>query len=400
MKTVCISFENLISSIGNLVCLRIQWPQFLLVMPKCSIRMATIILALLVAGCGGGGSSPDIATAPIEAGNAAGQIFIGSEVHGPRLLNLQTGRYTLIENFDWEERLDDDFLLSFSASISADGSEFLETVGNCQRRTNSLIADDCIVIRDRNGVVTGGFVVPLAGGLGVARPAKLSPDRQVIAAAVDFDGSDFLHRLYLFDRSGQILSQGNIDGLVDGDYFTWLPDNSIIFASEQSLYLTAPNSVQGAEIVTFPDAAGFPDHLAISPDGNRLAFSLVTNRDPYEGEVWILNLDGTGFVRPAITDTEGSPDPNGNSPILGGAPRLRSPTWSPDGSSLLLVQGSSPLQYAFIVPADANEEVLALDQPTQAVRIESFFLRDVNGIESAAPGPLFSDTGPNITWIP
>ncbi len=265
-----------------------------------------LLLSLLVtlAGCGGGSSevntvsdqmSPDAPIANLPSTNTSivnpslpdGEIFIGGAVDGPRILNLRTGRYRQLDGFNWEEREDDNFLAYFAAFFSVDRQEILESFISCELKPEVLAGwDDCIVFRDLNGRETGRFVIPVGGtlGLGLFEPAKLSPDRQFVAAVVDIDGGS-LGRLMIFNRSGEVISESDERWMTDGGYFTWLPDNSIIYASQRSLYSTSPNSAKGTLIARFGEDAGEPEQLAISPDGNKLAFALVTALRPYRGTV-------------------------------------------------------------------------------------------------------------------
>ena len=137
----------------------------------------------------------------------------------------------------------------------------------------------------------------------------------------------------------------------------------------------------------FPPNAGRPAQLALSPDGTRLAFTLITVPRPFRGSVWIINLDGSAFNRLALTQPEDEL-------------RIRFPTWSPDGSQIFLVDGAVPLQFAYIVPADGEDVLLTVDQPTEAIRIESFYNRDVSGFASFTdPEPSFDVFANGLQWL-
>jgi len=339
------------------------------------LRATPVVVSLILAGCGGSGGSGGPATGDglFDAGSPGsavlnplapdGELLVGNEFDGPFILDFRTGNFTEIAELDWEERMDQNIFAGFWVRFSDDRQEIIESVTSCMTVSSSLIRDDCVILRDSAGQETSSFTIPsgASGGLGLHPPAQLSPDGQFIAAAVDLD--EGLGRLHIFNRAGDILSSSAENQLSSGDQFVWLPDNSLVYASEQSLYLTNPNSAQGSFVVEFPTSAGRPGHLAISPDGTRLAFSLITNPNPYEGSVWVLNLDGSDFVRLAV-------------PPPGMEFRTRFPVWSPDGEQIFLVDGDGLFQFAYIVPADGDDVLLTIDQPTEAVRIDSFFVRD------------------------
>ena len=221
--------------------------------------------------------------------------------------------------------------------------------------------------------------------MGLHPPAQLSPDGQFVAAAVDLD--DGLGRLHIYDRAGNLLSRSVENQLFSGDQFAWLPDNSLIYASDQTLYFTAPNSARGSVFFEFPSDLGMPGHLAVSPDGLRLAFTLITELNPFRGSVWVLNFDGSGINRLALTQPADEL-------------RIRYPTWSPDGNQIFLVEGAVPIQFAYIVPADGEDVLLTVDQPTEAIRIESFFNRDTLRFQSITEsGPLFGVLSNGLQWL-
>ena len=163
-----------------------------------------IFLLLLIASCGGGSSSTGEDGAPFSpfddaviSGSVlnprlpAGEIFIGDEISGPRILDLATGRYRLLEGYDWEERSAENFLLEFAAHVSPDRQEILETVNNCTPSQGLIGAGDCIVFRDLAGQETGRIEFPPSAGFGLGGPAKLSHDGQLVAVVADFDNTVF-----------------------------------------------------------------------------------------------------------------------------------------------------------------------------------------------------------------
>ena len=359
-------------------------------------------LAVLV-GCGGGGSGGDsgvlgggvpsgvpttTSSAVLNPTAPAGQILIGNEFDGPFVLDLRTGNYVELLALDWEERMDRNIFAGLWVRFSDDRQEIIESETSCSLRAGALTRDDCVIFRDSAGRETSRFTIPSGGtsGLGLHPPAQLSPDGQFVAAAVDLE-LDGLGRLHIYNREGDLLSVSAENQLLSGDQFAWLPDNSLIYASDQTLYLTTPNSAQGSVFVEFPPNAGRPAQLALSPDGTRLAFTLITVPRPFRGSVWIINLDGSAFNRLALTQPEDEL-------------RIRFPTWSPDGSQIFLVDGSVPLQFAYIVPADGEDVLLTVDQPTEAIRIESFYNRDVSGFASFTdPEPSFDVFSNGLQWL-
>jgi len=181
----------------------------------------------------------------------------------------------------------------------------------------------------------------------------------------------------------------------DVDSFDWLPNNRLIYAADQSIYITPQNSVtaKGSEIVTFPDNVGRPIQLAVSPDGSQLAFTLLPPNTIFlgakRGTTWVLDLYDDNLRQ--LTNMPDSSDPDSTSDD----PVINFPTWSPDGRWIAVVEAagvpcynvpdlgsvSDPSQCVqtqdslYIVPSDGENVMLTdkKDITTSAVLIYSYF---------------------------
>jgi hypothetical protein len=173
---------------------------------------------------------------------------------------------------------------------------------------------------------TGVNRVALADARGIARPitpcsselpqpgdsrtyygiSRLSPDAERIAVEVAydvyFDGTYFQTAVYALD--GTRLAE--FDGLFAP---VWAPDGRLLMAGE-GLYLVDA-ALSTPERIDAGTLSGPVTNPAVHPDGTRLSFE-------YNQGIWQMNLDGSELVE-----------------LVYGPARLRYPTYSPDGSSVV-----------------------------------------------------------------
>jgi len=369
---------------------------------KQQIAISLLALSmLLLIGCGGGGGEPNN---PLAGGNLnsdfKGKLFIGSEEDGPWIMNFSTGRYTPIPGVLWEDNPDYFHSAHFSAyPVAYDGIEFIETIGQCRNNPGLLNYDDCIIIRDSQGGVVSKIDVPYE----THGPARLSRDRQYFAVPIEDPIGRLNHEaLTLFTRDGSRIDASD----EDVHSFDWLPDNRLIYASGQTLYITQPGSAKGSVLVTFPDTAGQPGQLAVSPDGSQLAFTLKTHANfiAIYGTTWVLNLDGSNLRQ--LTNTPGPNDPD----IKTDDPIINFPTWSPDGRWIAVVEGRVVVTGntggiakggLFIVPSDGDNVMLIDDgTTTSAVLIYSYFEETYDFIDNPELSPRFNVDRGSLAWLP
>ncbi|HDN78910.1 MAG TPA: hypothetical protein ENG33_00425, partial [Chloroflexi bacterium] len=151
-----------------------------------------------------------------------------------------------------------------------------------------------------------------------ARPSW-SPDDQTFVFHSRED-PDRLPRLYITEGLNYrvIMSDlGGIYGPVFGEYPSWLPDGTIVYAARQcrecGLYIITPNGQLVRRLTT--DASDAAPEA--SPDGKMVAF--MSRRDG-NWEIYVVKSDGSDLRR--LTDN----------PAIDGLP-----TWSPDGRYIAFV---------------------------------------------------------------
>jgi hypothetical protein len=223
----------------------------------------------------------------------------------------------------WEDNPEYHHNADFPAFASRDGLEFIETIDNCIF-LGGFDYQSCIILHDSQGNILSSYELPFEETHG---PARLTRDKQYFVVPVQ-DPSSSLNpkELTLFKRDGTRIDSSNEN--VSSRNFDWSPDIRLIYASEQTLYITQPGSAQGLALITFPEADGIPTQLAVSPDGSKLAFTLSTNQsfEAIHGTTWILSLVDNHLLQ--LTNTPGENDPSTTTDD----PFINFPTWSPDGN--------------------------------------------------------------------
>lgn len=346
---------------------------------KINILVLNLVFIFQLIGCGGGGGGGgggDETDSPPDStsNNISGRIFIGNDSYGSRILDLKTGHYNKIPGVEWEDNDDYHHSAEFSAFPAFGGQEFVETIEECES-LGSLTYNDCIVIHDSTGDIVSSFKVPNQ----TFGPAKLSRDRMFVAVPLR-DPSSALNprRLAIYTRDGVYVDSTSSSHDVTPKGFDWLPDNRLVYAVNRELYVTTNGSAEGQLFGTFTEEQGVPDHLAVSPDGQRLALTLKTYVTfvSIHGTVWVLDLDATKFIRLAITPGEDDPNTTTDDPVI------NFPMWSPDGQWIAVIEGAIGTDESipggsgstiYVVPSDSENILLALDGQTDAVPVYSYF---------------------------
>lgn len=97
--------------------------------------------------------------------------------------------------------------------------------------------------------------------------------------------------------------------------YDWLADGRIVFSRFGTLYILTADFKSHT---VFRALSGTVNSLAVSPDGARIAFSMIHMGLPH---IWVMDLAGT--LRQVTTSSVGE----------------NFPAWSPDGSHLVLAKG-------------------------------------------------------------
>lgn len=148
---------------------------------------------------------------------------------------------------------------------------------------------------------------------------------------------DRLPRIYITTPSGYgvIMSDmGGIYGPVFGEYPSWMPDGTIVYAARQcrecGLFVITINGVVVRRLTSDPTDAA-PE---ASPDGRRVVF--MSMRDG-NWEIYIVNSDGTGLRR--LT----------KDPAIDGLP-----TWSPDGNYIAFLSNRGGEWAIWVIRPDGS----------------------------------------------
>ncbi|MCG7984837.1 MAG: hypothetical protein JAY90_19050 [Candidatus Thiodiazotropha lotti] len=365
-----------------------------------SIFVAINVVLFLQVGCGGGGDDGN-GDGPVDTGDSVnnginGQLFMGSSGEG-QLLDLSTGHFKEIPGVNWSGSMSTDYHPSAThyATPSKDGKEFIEVVKDCFSGDDPLSPFyDCIVIHNSNGdIISSGKMSE-----DISRATRFSNNKDYFAFFYNnWRDSSSNDELVIFDRNIQFVGRSQLDGKLARS-FDWLNNGQIVYIHDQTIYITSPYSTKGAPIYTFLPEEGRPDYIAASPDGSRIAFTLVTDAYTHviHGTTWIMNINGTDLHQLAY-------DPSSNNPII------NYPTWSPNGDYILNVVGRikiSPDPYTddvldvedllgelYAIPSSSRNVMINTDGEDGVVRIRSY---------SPTSNELtykFSTNG-NMVWIP
>ncbi|MCG8002330.1 MAG: hypothetical protein JAY88_02560 [Candidatus Thiodiazotropha lotti] len=334
---------------------------------KISILILNLVFIVYLISCGGGGGDDSKPQPDSISNNYSGRIFIGNNGYGSWILDLTTGHYSKIPGVEWDDNDDYHHSAEFSAFPSFGGQEFVETIEECEY-LGSLTYNDCIVIHDSEGEIVSSFKVPNQ----TYGPAKLSRDRMFVAVPIR-DPASALNpiRLAVYTRDGVYIDTTSSGHDINSKGFDWLPDNRLVYAADRELFVTTNGSAESQLFGTFTEEQGVPDHLAVSPDGKRLALTLKTfvTLNSTHGTVWVLDLDATKFIRLAKTPDEDNPNTTTDDPVI------NFPMWSPNGQWIAVIEGAigGGASTIYIVPSDSEDVLLTLNEQTAAVPVYSYF---------------------------
>jgi dipeptidyl aminopeptidase/acylaminoacyl peptidase len=330
-----------------------------------------LTLLFLVRGCGGcGGESSNANTNGPVNKDLYGKIILGSRGW---MLDLSTGNYSRVPGVEsWDDN--PDYLGIATIRITArafSGEQIVETVSNCKNDPNTRKWNlHCVKIHDRSGNLLKGIYF---GKSDIREPVKLSRDGRYLAVVRQYGDSTSKIYLEIHDPvTNDIVDNAIIGRGLTEVSFDWLPDNRIVYALEQSIYITQSLSAIGKSIIQFDQTDGTPIDLTASPSGDRVAFMLTPfgNFVALSGYVWTMDISGNNLKRLAVVPGDSDP-------------KINYPTWSPDGKWILVIEGdvsgSSIISPGapgdlYAVPSEGVDVPLVLDgSPTTAIPIYSRF---------------------------
>lgn len=228
-------------------------------------------LVLLVSACTKTNEGDDTGTTPGTGYTAlgAGMIYYGWATEGILKVDLKTGvKGTLLKNDTRRNSWD----------ISRDHTWLLEVTDAPQSYDNELYT----ITNLKDGTIVSQFVKET--GYANHSSPQFSYDKKLIAVPpTDDDG------IMLLDLQGNILLnlitfQGKeLEGSID-----WMPDNTLLFRQDNSLYRTNKEFTKASLVTTF-NFASWGD-IAVSPDGSKIALQGGNH-------LWMMNADGSNLTQ-------------------------------------------------------------------------------------------------------
>jgi dipeptidyl aminopeptidase/acylaminoacyl peptidase len=228
-----------------------------------------IALVLIVSACSKSTGDDDNETLPDFAQPGSGMIYYDWSTEGILKVDLKTGvkgqafKYYTRRN-GWD--------------ISRDHTWLLEATDNPQDYDNEVYT----ITNIKDGTIVSKF--NKASGYSNHTYPTLSYDKKLIAVPPTYDDG-----IMLLDLQGNILLhlvtfQGKeLKGSVE-----WMPDNTLLFRQENSLYRTNKEFTMANLVTTF-NFADWGD-FTVSPDGSKIALRGGNH-------LWMMNADGSNLTQ-------------------------------------------------------------------------------------------------------
>jgi Tol biopolymer transport system component len=321
--------------------------------------MLTVIVLSLLSACGGGGGGGN--TEPSSNDQGSGEslnpgltgYFMFEWGRRGYLLNAATGKHSEIPNTHWmfhDNIFPDSMGARFKVSSAHNShDEFLLSAEHCDSFAGTFYT--CLAIQDYQGNYNANITI----GDAVVDPI-LSPDRQYIAYfRCPYGEPD---NLEIRNRQGDLISEAQLDG----NHILWLPGNRLVYVDNRRFRFAYENSAVAEYSLRLPDdiyPEGFIGPIAISPDGNKIAFAMC---DKYCRSFYIMDIEGSIIRQLAKVED------NLN---VG----LSNPQWSPDGKWVHLKRGSSASStfeyaahpYLYAVPSQDTGKTFVIT-PNDSIR--------------------------------
>ncbi len=332
----------------------------------CCHRWPCLLLTTcLLAACGSGTDSVTGGTSMDDPSSLSGRIVSADPTFDKFwMLDLVSGQYTTIPGTEWEEDHPVcDLWTDSTVFPSRNGDYLVETIDSCTSGEQAYERVHAVFVRDGEGTLLNSIGISTIVG-GVRGPARISPNGELIALPVDFGDGEY--RLTVFDwRNEEMITKGPT---ISGKAFDWLPDNRLIYANRNDVYVTTQDLADSEFLYGTGPEGGFPQDFAVSPDGQSLAMVVIERSSMVSryGVPWIMDLNTLELRQLAHAD-----DPLSSDETF----RIEYPTWSPDGSKVALVYGLTRFAgfaELYVVPAGADNVLLSEDND-QVMRVNSWF---------------------------
>lgn len=246
--------------------------------------IAALSLVFLATSCGPiknkKEEEPEVVVASMNSGFGGGIYFDNKESYAR--LDLRTG---LVENFLASGRN--------MTSASVQGDRFI-TVKRSKTHPEVLVLN-----RSKDAIVRIALPENPDGTPKVSRNGEL-----IIVGGIAGDTK-------IYDLKGEVVV--NLHANITS--YDWLTDGRIIFSRFGTLYIL---DAEFKKYKVFRALPGTPNSVTVSPDGEKIAFSMLQLGVPH---IWVMDLAGT--LRQVSTSTIGE----------------NFPAWSPDGNHIVLAKG-------------------------------------------------------------
>jgi hypothetical protein len=375
------------------------------------------IALLCLASCGGGGGSEQSAgnTDPplngIVNNGLTGRLYVNNGEEGV-MVDLATGKASRVPDIHWDVTSNFRAGTKFSALPNADGSEFILRARDCEYYPDEATVKryrDCLATVDASGKTNYRISIYKS----ICCNAKFSVDGNYIAFMHSDERYEYQPaELYISDK----YLQKNISHTViehSTDYnsvsnwkdFDWARNGQIVYGYDKSIYITAPYNTVGTLIYTIPLGPNFEDEFVlgpkVSPDGTKIAFRLMTSANQLiqQGNVWVMNIDGTDPHK--LVYTPDYMDNTGN--MVSSSQVYNDLAWSPDGKFILVQEGGTSGDLVS-GPAGASDNIYAVPSDSRSVALNDKGQNGIIKIRTYFESPdkltyRFEPEYGTITWL-
>ncbi|TPN88948.1 TolB family protein [Aquimarina algicola] len=363
---------------------------------------ALIIVVLFLCACSNDSrsTSEDLdANSNLLNPGITGKLFVHENDYGSYLLDLASGIFTEIPNTDWEnqnDRFPSGVANFWAIPAKYDHQEFIIKVRNCKRVNDDVLSPSltCIAIQNYKGEYVSQFELLYA----VRGSVHLSRNREYLALFRNIGQSVSSDKwLEIYDREGNLIS----DQKLDETSIDWLPNGRLVYIQNRSFIFTEPYSTTPDYQLTLPEMiSGSPGQISVSPDGTRVAFSMIhtSNFATTRATPYVMNSDGTNIKQ--LADVPGEE-----------FPIINSPTWSPDSKWILLKEGGAQgqdlntpgvLGHLYAIPSDLDKVVMLSsiddEKSPEAIRLKRYYKDTEPNEEKPNPTDRFPNWG--LYWLP
>lgn len=296
------------------------------------MRRSSVLPMLILAACGSSSKTggEDDPSATVDNQGLSGALYLSSAT-GYVELDIATGVAVQLRAHG-------------GGAPSSDGTELAGVVFDASELLDGDSYDTELVIFQRDGRTVARF-----GRGGFMYGPRLSPDKQRVAFeyhSVDEGDAGGVDILNVTDRAGDLLAR--YEGAT---WWDWAPDGSLYVSAGDTIYRVGPTLGDGVPVKQFPNDA--PTNLAVSPDGQQLAFGLG-DRGTLKNHVYVMNIDGTGVRQ--LTTSDLNED---------------APAWSPDGKTLAVRQGIAYSAQGAGIPGGGCPEIWLVPEGSTALELGS-----------------------------